>query len=89
MLFHLLRKGITCPSYYIVSRENLWNDSFLPLKECVKLYFGDDRDSSLADMIQTTLMLAYNGRDTGHAERTLASFCVRCTLQYPISYEIG
>ena len=34
----------------------------------LKLYFGDDRDSSLADMIQTTLMLIYNGRDTGHAE---------------------
>ena len=34
----------------------------------LKLYFSDDRNSSLADMIQTTLMLIYNKRVIGHAE---------------------
>jgi hypothetical protein len=34
----------------------------------LKLYFGDDRDSSLSDALQTTLMLMYNHRATGHAE---------------------
>ena len=34
----------------------------------LKLFFGDDRDSSLSDMIQATLMLKYNKRATGHAE---------------------
>ena len=33
----------------------------------LKLFFGDARDSSLADMIQATLMLMYNKRATGHA----------------------
>jgi hypothetical protein len=34
----------------------------------LKLYFSDARDSSLADVIQATLMLIYNKRATGHAE---------------------
>ena len=33
----------------------------------LKLYFGDARDSALADMLQATLMLIYNKRATGHA----------------------
>ena len=34
----------------------------------LKLFFGDARDTSLSDLIQSTLMLNYNKRATGHAE---------------------
>ena len=33
----------------------------------LKLFFGDTRMTALADMIQATLMLNYNGRAVGHA----------------------
>jgi hypothetical protein len=34
----------------------------------LKHFFGDARDTSLSDLIQSTLMLNYNNRATGHAE---------------------
>ena len=34
----------------------------------LKIFFGSDRDTALADVIQTTLMLRYNKRTVGHAE---------------------
>ena len=34
----------------------------------LKIFFGDGRAGSLADMIQATLMLRYNQRPVGHEE---------------------
>ena len=36
-------------------------------KTLLKLFFGGDRISALADMIQASLMLRYNKRSVGHA----------------------
>ena len=34
----------------------------------LKAFFGDERDSALADIIEATLVLSYNKRLLGHAE---------------------
>ena len=34
----------------------------------LKIFFGSERDTALADVIQATLMLHYNKRNVGHAE---------------------
>ena len=34
----------------------------------LKAFFSDVRDATLADIIQATLMLRYNGRKCGHSE---------------------
>ena len=34
----------------------------------LKLFFGADRDTSLADQIQSTVMLNYNKRQVGHSD---------------------
>ena len=59
------------------SQMSVRRDSFTQSEfSLLKLYFGHDRDSSLSDMIQTTLMLIYNDRATGHAEhKTHAPSC--------------
>ena len=42
----------------------------------LKLFFGEQQDSSLADQIQVALMLAYNGCSLGLAVALSLCFCV-------------